>query len=174
MTGIERRLTAVGALVGMMAAAGLAPLPARADAYAGMTPHAIIAEIYRRMIADNAYVNPRNLPPRYTPPESIYSPRLTALVAAARKAANGEAACGLDFVFWVNGQDSDVTHVDVGPDVAAGAGRETVTASFANIGTPMKIVFDFQKIRGRWKLDDAQSIGGGERWLWSKVLQCKS
>ncbi len=126
----------------------------------------MVAEVYHRLIAAE------NGSEGYGPPETFYTPRLKALAAAARRKAKGEAACGLDFIFWFNGQDDQITQLAVtrGP---TSANRTTVTATFHNMSDPEKIVFDFQKLGGHWLLDDAHSLVGDSRWSLSRLLQCK-
>ncbi len=134
-----------------------------------LEPVAMVSDVYRRLVADQ-----HTFPPQYEPPESIYSPRLEALVAGARRAANGEAACGLDFVFWVNGDNLELSDVQVTPGPAPAApGHRTVVATFVNTSSHEKIIFDFSRVHRRWRLDDAQSVGEGSKWTFSRLLQCK-
>ena len=143
------------------AVAATAPAPSQ--------PEALVAQVYRHLIADE-----RNSPPRYSPPETIFAPRLKSLVVAARRRAHGDAPCGLDFVFWVNGQDYSIKDLNVTIGGSSTPGRATVIATFRNSGTPEKIVFDFQNVGGRWLLDDAHSVLGEEKWTFSKLLRCES
>jgi len=131
-------------------------------------PEALVAQVYGRLIADE-----HNSPQRYTPPETIYTPRLKALVAAARRSAQGEEPCGLDFEFWVDGQDYSLKDLTVTRGASSTPGRATVIATFHNLGTAEKIVFDFQDVSGRWLLDDAHSVGSANKWTFSKLLQCQ-
>jgi hypothetical protein len=161
-------MTAVGAVL-FLSAASLAGGAAARPAGGPQAPVAIVSEVYRRLTADQ-----HTFPPQYEPPVSIYSPRLKTLVAGARRAANGEAACGLDFVFWVNGDNLELSDVSVVPGPAPAApGHRTVIATFVNIHSHEKIIFDFKTIHGRWRLDDAQSVGEGSKWTFSRLLQCK-
>jgi hypothetical protein len=130
-------------------------------------PEAMVADVYHRLIAAETGSQ------GYGPPEDIYTPRLARLVAGARRAANGEAACGLDFIFWFNGQEDQITQLVVTRGPTTPVGRTTVTATFHNMADPEKIVFDFQKIGGRWLLDDAHSLVGDNQWTFSRLLQCK-
>ena len=136
-------------------------------AAAPQPPEAMVAQVYHRLIVAE------QMSQGYAPPETFYTPRLKALVAAARRKAAGEAPCGLDFIFWFNGQDYTITDLAVtrGPDTAPD--KTTVTANFKNLGDPEKIVFDFRQIGGRWLLDDAHSLVGDSKWTFSRLLQCK-
>ncbi|HEX3918192.1 MAG TPA: hypothetical protein VHW60_12720 [Caulobacteraceae bacterium] len=131
-------------------------------------PEAIIRQAYDHIIATNAHPDAS-----FLPPESLYSPRLRALVAAARKAAHGEAACGLDFVFWVDGQEEDIASADVSSLPAPDAATRIVVAKFVSTGQPHELHFTFRRLVGRWRLDDAESVIG-TRWVWSRLLQCKA
>jgi hypothetical protein len=102
----------------------------------------------------------------------VYTPRLEALFAADDRRRHGEVGC-IDFVFWVNGQDWELNNVSVtSQDVPGHPDRRLVIATFMSIGTPEEIHFDFQRIGGRWLLDDAQSLRG-ERWTLSTLLKCR-
>jgi hypothetical protein len=162
-----RGLRAVLGLAIMLLTTQLAAPHPAAAAPAPRAPEAMVAEVYHRLIAAESGSE------GYGPPEDIYTPRLTALVAAARRKAKGEAACGLDFIFWFNGQDDRITQLVVTRGPTTPAGHTTVTATFHNMDDPEKIVFDFQKVGGRWLLDDAHSLVGDSQWTFSRLLQCK-
>jgi hypothetical protein len=164
--GFRAPLVGLGVVITLLTAEVVAPHRAAA-ATAPRAPEAMVAQVYHRLIAaeDGSH--------GYGPPETFYSPRLKALVAGARRAAKGEAACGLDFIFWFNGQDDRITQLVVTRGPTTPAGRTTVTATFHNVDDPEKIVFDFQKIGGRWLLDDAHSLAGDSQWTFSRLLQCK-
>jgi hypothetical protein len=130
-------------------------------------PEAMVAQVYHRLIAAERSSH------GYAPPETFYTPRLKALVAAARRKADGDAPCGLDFVFWFNGQDEKITDLSVTRGANTAPDRTTVTATFKNLGDPEKIVFDFRMIGGDWLLDDAHSVAGDTQWTFSRLLQCK-
>jgi hypothetical protein len=141
--------------------------PNRARAGASPAPEAIVSGVYHNLIdAEAKGVG-------YQPPESFYTARLKALVALSRRQAKGEAACGLDFIFWFNGQDYKITDLTVTRGPTPAPDRTTVTATFNNLGDAEKIVFDFRKVDGRWELDDAQSLAG-DKWVFSRLLQCKA
>jgi hypothetical protein len=150
----------------MIALLAILPYGAMA-ASAQPEPEVLVAQVYHHLIAAERSSK------GYSPPETFYTPRLKALVAASRRKAAGEEPCGLDFVFWVNGQDEQIRNLTVTRGPATAPDRTTVTATFQNLGEPEKIVFDFQKLGGRWLLDDAHSIAGDTRWTFSRQLQCK-
>ena len=132
------------------------------------TPEAIVEGVYREYIAASAGHGPEP-----TPPESLYTPRLRALVAAARKAAApmGDAPCGLDFVFWVDGQDQDIRAADVTERAGPDAATRIVVAKFMSLREAHELHFTFKNLAGRWRLDDVQSVIG-TKWVFSRQLQC--
>lgn len=156
----------LGLAIALLGVQAVAPNRAAAAA-APQAPEAVVAQVYHRLIVAESGSQ------GYGPPETFYTPRLRALVAGARRAAKGEAACGLDFIFWFNGQDDRITQLVVTRGPTSPAGRTTVTATFHNMDDPEKIVFDFRKIGGRWLLDDAHSLVGDSQWTFSRLLQCK-
>jgi len=132
-------------------------------------PKAMVEQVYQRLIVDQ-----KSRRPSYSPPETLYTPRIRSLIAAARRQAKDEVPCGLDFMIWVNGQDYVIKHVAVVQGPSPSPDRTSVTATFTNQGTPEKIVFDFQRIAGRWLIDDAHSVIGDDQWTFSRLLRCQS
>jgi hypothetical protein len=122
-------------------------------------PAAFVRDVYRRLAASA----------HYQPPTDIYTPRLKALFDEDRRRAKGEVGC-IDFVFWTNGQDSNLRDVRVTSQAAGRPDRALVTATFIH-ERRQEIQLDFQKIGGRWLLDDACSLAG-ETWILSKLLKC--
>ena len=123
-------------------------------------PVAFVKNVYAR-IAKSA---------TYEPPGDIYTPRLKALFDEDKRRANGEVGC-IDFDFWTNAQDWHLKNVEVtGKPVPGKQDRMLVVATFVN-GTPQQIQLDFEKVGGKWLLDDARSMAG-ERWTLSKLLKC--
>ena len=144
-------------------------LTASSAAAAAPGPREILNDVYAKIYADQ--VNPQ---PRYTPPAALYSPRLKHLMAAARRAAHGEAPCGLDFVFWVNAQDMDLSDIVIKPGPRpSDMDHRTFFVSFTNIRQHDRLVFSFKRIGGHWLIDDVTSDGEGATWTLSRLLQCK-
>jgi len=126
-------------------------------------PKTFVAEVYRRLIETQSKGH------TYDEPDDIYTPRLAKLIRDDRKKGKGGVGC-LDFDFWVNGQDWElsnlaVTSTDDGPD------RKTVIAKFRNLGNPEEIHFDFRRNAGRWQLDDVHSVSA-QPWTLSEILKC--
>jgi hypothetical protein len=157
---------AAAALIVFVQSALAAPVSAAASP---QEPKAMVEAVYQRLIADQ-----KSASPSYSPPETIYTPKIRSLIAVARRQAKGEVPCGLDFMIWVNGQDYVIKHVTVSQGPSPSPDRTSVTATFQNQGTPEKIVFDFQRIAGRWLVDDAHSVIGDDRWTFSRLLRCQS
>jgi Protein of unknown function (DUF3828) len=106
----------------------------------------------------------------YVAPVDIYTPRLAALFALDTREAGGEVG-RIDFDFWINAQDWDLSAVKVRAAPVEGVkDREVVIATFKNFGKPEEIHFYFEKIGGRWLLDDACSLKG-ETWTLSLILK---
>ena len=106
----------------------------------------------------------------YSPPDDIYTARLTKLLRDDRRKAKGEVGC-LEFDYWVDGQDYmisrvTVTSADEGPD------RKTVVAKFLNFQISLtEIHYDFRRMGGRWLLDDVHSTLD-PTWTLSEILKC--
>jgi hypothetical protein len=126
-------------------------------------PKAFVTEVFRRLVASESTHY------SYNPPEDIYTARLDKLVRDDKKKAKGEVGC-VDFVFWINAQDWKITNVVI-TSVDEGQDKKTVTAKFRNSGEPQEMHFDFQRIAGRWLLDDAHSLSAPP-WTLSELLKC--
>jgi len=106
----------------------------------------------------------------YTPPEDIYTRRLAALFALEKRDAGDEVGT-LDFVFWVNGQDWELSDVKVtGTPLSLAKDREVVVAKFKNMDHNEEIHFYFEKARTGWQLDDARAVAD-QTWTLSLILK---
>lgn len=150
---MNRVIVALAALFGFVALAAT-----RVD-----EPKSFVTQVYQRFIAA------QSSGASYTPPSDIYSARLGALFRKDKQRARGEVGC-LDFDFWVNAQDWEISDVSV-TSSDEGPQRKTVIAKFLNIGKPQEIHFDFRRNGGRWQLDDVHSVLD-PRWTLSEILQC--
>lgn len=130
---------------------------------ANQRPVSFVTGVYRHLI------KAQSTQAEYEPSEDTYTSKLAKLVRDDRKRANGEVGC-IDFDFWVNGQDWKITHLTVAKG-AASLDRETVIARFVSIGVPQELHFDFQRVDGRWLLDDVHSTKK-PRWTLSELLKC--
>jgi hypothetical protein len=70
---------------------------------------------------------------------------------------------------FLNGTDADITDLSVTEPVVQG---ETAVAlvSFATEGQPTILTVSMIR-EGDWKIDDVASVGSGEKWLYSWLLQ---
>jgi hypothetical protein len=106
----------------------------------------------------------------YREPDDIYTPRLASLFALDSKEAGGEVG-RIDFDFWINAQDFQISKVRVTSEPVDNApSRQIVVAKFINLGTPEEIHFYFERTDSGWKLDDASSAGK-EDWTLSVILK---
>ena len=131
------------------------------------TPLQMVRRIYDRLIFAHAAGGAYDVSG-----DSMYSPRLRALEAAARKAAGTDVPCGLDFSIWFDGQEYDLKRADVTEAPGATAEAQTIVARFDSLGAAHELHFTFRLIAGRWELDEAQSVIG-TKWTFSRLLQCK-
>lgn len=73
-----------------------------------------------------------------------------------------EGICAIDWDFIVNGQDSQLTDISIGPSAINGD-KATVTATFKNMGQPNRNVYYFTRENGAWKVEDIESRSGQEK-----------
>jgi len=129
-------------------------------------PEQFVAEVYKK------YVAAQQAHKDYVAPEDIYTPRLAGIFAKDRKMSKGEVGC-IEIDFWVNGQDWKLSKVNVTSQPVAGhADQKIVVAAFENLKTPEELHFHFVQQRGKWLLDDVDSVKG-EKWTLSKMLSCR-
>jgi hypothetical protein len=153
----------MGRFVAILAA--LLALPAAANAQVD-DPRAFVAATYAR------YARAANDPP--AEPAFAYSPRLRALFAAYERwaRAHDDLVGSLDFDWWVNAQDWDISGVAV-REAPAGRGRRAVVARWTNYGRRDASRFLFVRLGRRWYLDDVvNGSGSGEGgWTLSALLR---
>jgi hypothetical protein len=111
----------------------------------------------------------------HVPPDPVwaYSPRLAALFRtydAWQRRHNGEVG-SIDFDWWINAQDWELSHVSV-TQADTGPNARTVTAHWQNSGRADSSRFLFVRLGGRWYLDDvANGSGhGDDGWTLSALL----
>lgn len=148
---------------GMAAAAQTRPVAA-ARARGVADPRAFVEGVYRTGL--------RNGPGQV---EHSYSDRLRALFADQRRDA-GNSVGRLDFDYWSNSQDPEISNVRVTAQQVEGrADRRIVVARFANGGRPQVNRFFFERVNGRWFLDDVRNEpeAGVEASGWTLSLLLK-
>ena len=102
-------------------------------------------------------------------PAQYYSERLRGLVAT--NAAGGEGAAPvLDFNPFIGAQQALLRDLVVSAPVLQGD-RAVVTVSFGNFDSLNLLALSLVKDPDGWKVDDVASLGEGENWLLSWLLQ---
>ncbi len=108
-----------------------------------------------------------------TPPEGALSPRLKSLVERDRQESAGEIG-RLDFDYWVNGQDYELSEIEVASEPGTDE-RRVVVARFRNFDRPQVSRFEFVRTDGRWYLDEVRNDGtagdDGSGWVLSRLLE---
>lgn len=126
----------------------------------GDEPEVYVASVYDRLA---------NHQPWETP-DDLYTPRLAALWEDMRRDAGDEVG-RVDFDFWVNAQDSELSGFSFGGEPVQGnPERRIITARFRNLDRDEIIAFYWERIDGRWRLDDVQSLGA-DPWTLSVILK---
>jgi len=99
------------------------------------------------------------LPPNEFPPDIsvLQSKRLNDLYDADSKEANGEIG-RIDFDPFINGQDYDVSKVEIGEPLVA-AGKALVKVNVVNFGQPDEFGLLLVKEADGWKVDDVWHTG---------------
>lgn len=123
-------------------------------------PEVYVASVYGQLL--------NNKP--YDTPDALYTPRLRALWKDMRKDAKDEVG-RVDFFFWTNSQDAELSNFSfAGEPVMQNDNRRIVVAKFRNMDRDEVIVTYWEKIGGRWRLDDVQSQGK-DAWTLSVILK---
>jgi hypothetical protein len=106
--------------------------------------------------------------------EPVFSPRLRALFADDERYAGGEIG-RLDFNPFTGAQDDDIKQVAVeAHEVDGAAERKVVVARFQNMDTRQSITYYFERIGGRWYIDDIMGRATGKDeagWALSLILK---
>lgn len=103
-------------------------------------------------------------------PAQYYSERLRGLVATNAAAAGDNPAPVLDFNPFIGATQALLRDLAVGTPVG-NAQRAIVTVSFGNFGEVSLLALSLVKEPEGWKVDDIASLGEGENWLLSWLLQ---
>jgi hypothetical protein len=103
-------------------------------------------------------------------PAQYYSERLKGLVAANAAAAGDSPAPVLDFNPFIGATQALLRDLSVGTPVG-NLERAIVTVSFGNFGDVSLLALSLVKEGNGWKVDDIASLGEGENWLLSWLLQ---
>ena len=104
-------------------------------------------------------------------PAQYYSERLKGLVAANAAGATAEnAAPVLEFNPFIGAKQALLRDLSIGTPVG-NAEQAIVTVSFGNFGDISLLSLSLLKEADGWKVDDIASLGEGENWLLSWLLQ---
>ena len=105
-------------------------------------------------------------------PAQYYSGRLKGLVAAnAAPATNAEnAPAVLDFNPFIGAQQALLRDLAIGAPIERD-GKAMVTVTFNNFDNTSLLALSLVRDADGWKVDDIASLGEGENWLLSWLLQ---
>jgi hypothetical protein len=104
-------------------------------------------------------------------PAQYYSERLRGLVATnAAPGPDAQAAQVLDFNPFIGAQQALLRDLVVGEPVLLD-GKAMVTVAFTNFDHANLLALSLVKEAEGWKVDDVASLGEGENWLLSWLLQ---
>jgi hypothetical protein len=102
-----------------------------------------------------------------------FSPRLRALFADDEKYADGQVG-RLDFNPFSGANDDDIKGAKVAAEAVDGApGRKVVIARFRNMNVDQTITYFWERIGGRWYIDDIAGHTAGEPYGWTLSLVLK-
>jgi hypothetical protein len=146
-----------------------------APAFAFDDPKALVAAIYA------PYQTPGTA--QQQDPAQFYSERLKGLVSshAAKATADvlsnpdagadtGDAAPALSFNPFIDAQHSLLMDLSIGEPIVM-ADKAMVAVSFHNFDQATLLSLSLVKDPDGWKVDDVASLGAGEHWLLSWLLQ---
>ena len=104
-------------------------------------------------------------------PAQFYSERLKGLVAANAAGATAENAPPvLEFNPFIGAKQALLRDLSIGTPVG-NSEQAIVTVSFGNFGDISLLSLSLLKEADGWKVDDIASLGEGENWLLSWLLQ---
>lgn len=136
------------------------PAPAKADAGGVADPVAFVRsqyDAYIRASADRGAAIPDD--------RRALSEDLRESIARDRRQA-GDMSPRLDFDYWIDGQDLNLTEVEIAELPATGEGRRIVEAAFDS-GIPHRIRFHFKADGDRWFIDDIENVPEADQEKWS-------
>lgn len=122
-------------------------------------PRAVVEALYAGYQPPNAFPDTR----------ALQSKRLNELFDADAKEANGELG-RIDFDPFINGQDYDVSKVEVS-EAAYAAGKALVRVNVVNFGQPAEFGILLVKEADGWKVDDVWNEGSDYSYDLLDLLQ---
>jgi hypothetical protein len=126
-------------------------------------PEKFIRGVYANFVKD---------PNNYTEPGDAYSPRIAQLFAAdSADGTKGGGVGRLDWDAWVNGQATSIKDVTVtSRKDEFRDDRRVVQVTMTSFDKPAKVYFYFERVAGRWLIDDIR-WPGPDGWTLSLVLK---
>jgi hypothetical protein len=103
-------------------------------------------------------------------PAQYYSERLRGLVSTNAAGVGEDAAPILGFNPFIGAQQALLRDLVIGPPVI-NENKALVTVSFGNFDHSSLLVLSLVQDADGWKVDDIASLGEGENWLLSWLLQ---
>ena len=103
-------------------------------------------------------------------PAQYYSERLRGLVSINAAAEGDNAAPTLDFNPFIGAQQALLRDLVIGVPVV-NANKAIVTVSFGNFDHSSLLALSLVQEANGWKVDDIASLGEGQNWLLSWLLQ---
>ena len=148
---------------------GAAPAAHRAVAHGGtLDPVAYVRNIYASA-APGSRQHSADRGASSSDPD--LTPRLRALFLDDEHYARGEVG-RLEFNPYTGAQDDQISQLRVTARAVDGApGRRVVTARFHNIDTDQTVVYFFERLGGRWYIDDILYASPAGTWTLSLILR---
>lgn len=116
----------------------------------GTDPISTVRPLYAPYLADAA-------PPPALPARAPLSGELRGMFAALDEAVAAGSAQGLDFDPVIDGQDYQLSGLEVTLEEGPAAGRAMVKAAFRNFGADVEVFFDLIEEGGAWVIDDVHT-----------------
>jgi len=117
-----------------------------------------VYDLYQRAEKDSALENEAN--------DNLVVKRASSSLATLFKQnetceTEQKGVCALDWDFVVDGQDNELSNVQVGDAVVDGD-KATVTVKFTNFNTPCVNIYRFVREDGAWKVEDIETTQGSD------------
>ncbi len=126
------------------------------------TPDALLQAFYAQYLADDADAD-------FSDETEFRSSGLQALYDAdAEQTPDGEMGA-LDFDPYIDGQDWDITDLEIGAAGIAGD-YASVEVRFNNLGEAQVLHYDLAREDGGWKIDDVASTMPGNEYRLSEIF----
>ncbi|MEJ8571839.1 DUF3828 domain-containing protein [Microbaculum marinum] len=142
----------------------LAALLFSGGAVAQETPDQVVRSIYATYEGQGLGISPADPGMR-----EIFSARLQALLAEEDQRIESDGIGLLDFDVFVDGQDFQVTDLQIGKPQVSGD-EAHLDVRFLNFGEPREYRYSFVKESGRWRIDEIETVGADTDWKLTSLL----